>query len=167
MSGASRSEKMDATGEASVACGSGSHPVRVLGNGGPDGASGSAPPVCDSGSSASCPFCSPSGWLWSAPLWRVRADKFPVTPGHVLLVPRRHVMIWRQLNREELTEGLAIVSQFLATDMDFNLGINNGLAAGQTILHLHIHFIPRRFGDCDDPRGGVRGVIPEAQNYGA
>src|SRR5256885_726319 len=116
-----------------------------------------------------CPFCSPdAGRVFYRDsliigLW----DGFPVTPGHALLVPIRHVPSWFKASEEErmaLMRGidaarLAIESGFGADA--YNIGINNGEAAGQTVLHMHVHVIPRRRGDMPDPRGGVRYVIPE------
>lgn len=99
-------------------------------------------------------------------------DGYPVTPGHMLIVPKRHVEDFWQLTDEEL---LAI--RDLATDIanlwaisgegisGWNFGTNAGRAAGQTVFHCHFHLIPRRIGDMEDPRGGVRGVIPEKQKY--
>src|SRR5207302_9011630 len=98
-------------------------------------------------------------------------DGFPVTSGHALLVPIRHVPSWFEASIEErmaLMRGidaarLAIESGFGADG--YNIGINNGEAAGQTVLHLHVHVIPRRRGDMPDPRGGVRYVIPDKADY--
>src|SRR5580700_941818 len=120
-----------------------------------------------------CPFCSPDTERvfyrdsLVVGLW----DGFPVTPGHALLVPIRHVPSWFEASKEErmaLMRGvdaarLAIESGFGADG--YNIGINNGEAAGQTVLHLHVHVIPRRRGDMPDPRGGVRYVIPERGTY--
>jgi superfamily II DNA or RNA helicase/diadenosine tetraphosphate (Ap4A) HIT family hydrolase/HKD family nuclease len=98
-------------------------------------------------------------------------DRFPVTPGHALLIPIRHVATWFEASIEERmalmhavdAARLAIESNFGADG--YNIGINNGEAAGQTVMHLHVHVIPRRRGDILDPRGGVRHVIPEKGNY--
>ena len=98
-------------------------------------------------------------------------DGFPVTPGHVLLIPTRHVENWFEATIEEriaLARAIdvarhAIESSFGADG--YNIGINSGEAAGQTVFHLHVHVIPRRHGDVDDPRGGVRNIIPERANY--
>ena len=120
-----------------------------------------------------CPFCSPDSDrvfyrdLLVIGLW----DGFPVTPGHALLVPIRHVSSWFEASIEErmaLTRAidaarLAIESNFGADG--YNIGVNNGEVAGQTVLHLHLHVIPRRRGDMPNPRGGVRYVIPEKANY--
>ena len=100
-------------------------------------------------------------------------DGFPVSPGHTLVIPRRHVASFRDLTPDEWAEVLPFV-QRLAADLQaadpaiagFNLGINDGPVAGQSIFHCHIHLIPRRDGDHPAPRGGVRAVIPRKQNYG-
>jgi ATP adenylyltransferase len=99
-------------------------------------------------------------------------DRFPVTPEHTLIVPKRHVAdlfdldpdelrdIWRLLNqaREALSENDPSIRAY-------NVGVNSGSAAGQTVPHAHVHLIPRREGDTADPRGGIRGVIPEQMTY--
>jgi diadenosine tetraphosphate (Ap4A) HIT family hydrolase len=91
-------------------------------------------------------------------------DKFPVTPGHLLFVPNssHHHMIELTLH-QAYTYGIQMVQK---NECDgFNVGINQGVSAGQTIMYPHVHLIPRRFGDCADPTGGVRNVIPGAGNY--
>ena len=98
-------------------------------------------------------------------------DSFPVAPGHVLLVPRRHVPTWFDATFEERMELMAAID--IAKDRivslhkpdGFNLGVNIGEAAGQTIFHLHLHVIPRYVGEVQDPTGGVRHVIPAKGNY--
>ncbi len=99
-------------------------------------------------------------------------DAHPVTDGHTLLVPRRHVASPLELHQPELNAmwGLAksIRHQLRESDPSidgFNLGFNDGESAGQTILHARVHLIPRRTGDMSRPRGGVRGVIPDRQSY--
>lgn len=105
-------------------------------------------------------------------LFAVVADKFPVTPGHTLIIPRRSVLRFAELNAAErvrLLELVEWVQQRLAAATPapegFNLGVNDGPAAGQTMPQFHFHVIPRRSGDVDDPRGGVRWVIPEKAKY--
>jgi diadenosine tetraphosphate (Ap4A) HIT family hydrolase len=120
-----------------------------------------------------CPFCSytpSSPWLEtsiSIALW----DGFPVSEGHTLVVPRRHVtslfdlpvsdlpLIWEFVTRvrEELSQRLGVTS--------FTIGVNDGQPAGQTVGHAHIHVIPRREKDVPDPRGGIRWVIPDKADY--
>ena len=94
-------------------------------------------------------------------------DGFPVTLGHTLLIPRRHVEDFFGLSDEELLACnqllKALRASITAGDglvQGFNIGMNAGAAAGQTIFHCHIHLIPRRHGDVENPRGGVRHLIP-------
>ena len=99
-------------------------------------------------------------------------DLYPVTYLHSLVIPKRHVENYFDLYQEELYE-LHFVLKELKFDLEkidkkisgFNIGINIGKDAGQTIFHCHIHVIPRRRGDVEEPRGGVRGVIANKQNY--
>ena len=99
-------------------------------------------------------------------------DLYPVTHLHSLVIPKRHVENYFDLYQEELYE-LNFVLKELKFDLEkidkkisgFNIGINIGKDAGQTIFHCHIHVIPRRRGDVEKPRGGVRGVIANKQNY--
>lgn len=99
-------------------------------------------------------------------------DGYPVTPGHTLVIPGRHVADYFGLSAEE-REAIheLIVSQkdaLLESDdsiQGFNIGANCGQVAGQTIFHCHIHLIPRRDGDVENPRGGVRHTIPGKGNY--
>ena len=96
----------------------------------------------------------------------VGLDAFPVTDGHCLIIPKRHIQKITELTEEEFSELYHIFKTLEETyHTDYNIGINCGKAAGQTINHLHIHFIPRHEGDCENPRGGVRGVIPSKQQY--
>lgn len=99
-------------------------------------------------------------------------DGFPVTPGHTLIIPKRKVVDVFGLTTEESSAIANLISlrkeQLIKEDHSisgFNIGTNAGETAGQTVFHCHIHLIPRRHGDCGDPRGGVRGVIPEKQKY--
>ena len=99
-------------------------------------------------------------------------DLYPVTYLHSLVIPKRHVENYFDLYQEELYE-LNFVLKELKFDLEkidkkisgFNIGINIGKDAGQTIFHCHVHVIPRRRGDVEEPRGGVRGVIANKQNY--
>jgi diadenosine tetraphosphate (Ap4A) HIT family hydrolase len=98
-------------------------------------------------------------------------DAFPLTPGHTLVVPRRHLALLSQFEPHELTDlwllGTSLCSE-LAREHNasgFNLGINLGRSAGQTIEHLHLHVIPRYDGDAEDPRGGIRWVMPGRARY--
>ena len=99
-------------------------------------------------------------------------DIYPVTNGHTLVIPKRKVQSFFDLTEEEtaaMFELLHLQKEDLknkdSSITGFNIGINDGEDAGQTIMHCHIHLIPRRSGDMEDPRGGVRGVIPEKQSY--
>ena len=89
-----------------------------------------------------------------------------------MIVPKRHEKSWFELTQGELAQCNLLIKQMREKIMDeekgvlgFNLGVNAGAVAGQTIMHSHIHLIPRRETDAKDPRGGVRGVIPEMQTY--
>ncbi|MCL4819623.1 MAG: HIT domain-containing protein [Vicinamibacteria bacterium] len=123
-----------------------------------------------------CPFCHPEREriAFEDRLTRAIWDGFPVSPGHLLLVPRRHVPTWFDAADEERAALLANIDRardLLSERADqprpdgYNIGINVGRAAGQTVFHLHVHVIPRYEGDVPDPRGGVRHVIPGKGNY--
>ena len=120
-----------------------------------------------------CPFCDPDPdqvfhedehllVLW---------DRYPVSPGHALLVPRRHVAGWFDASPAEqlaVVAALPVVREKIERvhqPNGWNIGINVGRAAGQTVFHLHVHLIPRYEGDQEDPRGGVRHVVPEKARY--
>lgn len=120
-----------------------------------------------------CPFC-------ELPESRIRSgnqhgvvirDGFPVSPGHTLIIPRRHVGSLFELDakaRDALMDLLASAREQLIAEHapdGFNIGINDGAAAGQTVAHLHIHLIPRYRGDRADPRGGVRWIFPDKADY--
>lgn len=99
------------------------------------------------------------------------ADTSPVNPGHLLIIPKKHVADFFLLNSKEKTALLALLDEakrYLdakhAPD-GYNIGINVGEIAGQTVMHVHLHLIPRYQGDTPNPRGGVRGVIPSRQSY--
>ncbi|UFS61842.1 HIT family protein [Sulfurimonas sp. HSL-3221] len=99
-------------------------------------------------------------------------DKYPVTRLHTLIIPKRHVADYFELTQEEIAAMHDLLqhqkARLLALDetiSGFNIGINVGADAGQTIFHVHMHLIPRRRGDMDDPKGGVRGVIPRKRKY--
>ena len=104
--------------------------------------------------------------------FHVIRDSFPVSYLHTLIIPKRHAETYFDLDEDEtgeLSRVLKIERQKIL-EMDdtvkaFNIGINAGEESGQTIFHCHIHLIPRRKGDVKDPRGGVRGVIPNKQKY--
>lgn len=120
-----------------------------------------------------CPFCciSAERILCANDLALAVRDAFPVSPGHTLIVPRRHIASFFEATPAEREALLALLDEARrVADREFqpdacNIGINDGPAAGQTIAHLHIHLIPRYRGDCTDPRGGVRWVIPDKADY--
>lgn len=99
-------------------------------------------------------------------------DAYPVTPLHSLIITKKHVVSYFQCSKEELNE-IPIILDTQKTELKilddtitgFNIGMNIGEDAGQTIFHCHVHIIPRRKGDILNPRGGIRGVIPNKQNY--
>ena len=120
-----------------------------------------------------CPFCAlPEGRvLYSNDFGKVTRDAFPISPGHTLVIPHRHVGSMFDLSPEEwsalfelLTAAKADVDKEFAPAA-YNLGVNDGQMAGQTVPHLHIHLIPRYEGDVPDPRGGVRWLFPERAKY--
>ena len=98
-------------------------------------------------------------------------DGYPISPGHTLIIPRRHQKSFFSLSADEQKAILALVnSQHSELQDEFelvdcNIGINDGPLAGQTIPHCHIHIIPRVMGDVDDPRGGLRWVVPDKADY--
>ena len=121
-----------------------------------------------------CIFCnlSEDRIIKSYNKFNIIRDLYPVTYLHSLVIPKRHVENYFDLYEEEFYE-LNFVLKELKFDLEkidkkisgFNIGINIGKDAGQTIFHCHIHVIPRRRGDVDEPRGGVRGVISSKQSY--
>jgi diadenosine tetraphosphate (Ap4A) HIT family hydrolase len=122
---------------------------------------------------SNCPFC-------TLPLERIIdsnefgvaiRDGFPVSPGHTLVIPKRHIGSWFEISNDE-QRGLLDLLARAKTDLQeefkpdgYNIGINDGPAAGQTVPHLHMHLIPRYKGDQEDSRGGVRWIIPEKAKY--
>jgi ATP adenylyltransferase len=100
------------------------------------------------------------------------SDAYPVTPLHTLIIPKRHVSTFFELGQAEINACTFLVKdqkkRIEAEDHSvdgFNIGMNNGVSAGQTINHCHIHLVPRRTGDVDDPRGGVRHTVPRKGYY--
>ncbi|SMM99123.1 HIT family hydrolase [uncultured Candidatus Thioglobus sp.] len=98
-------------------------------------------------------------------------DNYPASPGHTLVVPKRHFATYFEATEAELLAiGKAVQLAKKTLDDEFspdayNIGINNGLAAGQSVMHLHVHIIPRYQGDVEDPKGGVRWILKEKANY--
>jgi diadenosine tetraphosphate (Ap4A) HIT family hydrolase len=122
----------------------------------------------------SCVFCElpENRIIEKSSLSKVFRDAFPVTPLHTLIIPIQHVSDYFDLSQEEKAdiENLLVKQKKHIMELDenvcgFNVGINIGETAGQTVFHAHVHLIPRRKGDVNEPRGGIRGVIPERQTY--
>jgi diadenosine tetraphosphate (Ap4A) HIT family hydrolase len=120
----------------------------------------------------SCPFCQFSGEIVAENGTALAlSDSFPVSEGHTLVVPRRHVSSLFELCADEQSDVWQLVSEVRSLLIDkynsegFNIGLNDGDVAGQTVMHAHVHVIPRHEKDCKDPRGGIRWVLPEKANY--
>jgi ATP adenylyltransferase len=99
-------------------------------------------------------------------------DQYPVTQGHLLIMPYRHAEDFFSLTDKEQQHALVLLQSLKdkilkedKTITGFNVGMNCGVSAGQTVMHAHIHLIPRRDSDVSDPRGGVRGCVPEKMGY--
>jgi len=121
-----------------------------------------------------CLFCNKKKQkiIYSSKLIFVVRDSYPVTKYHTLIIPHRHVSNFFDLNDSEFKDLFKILKKEKRSliNLDkkitaFNVGVNAGADAGQSIMHCHIHLIPRRKGDIENPRGGVRGVIPSKQKY--
>lgn len=118
-----------------------------------------------------CIFCNMSNVIIENELSIAFYDIYPVNEGHVLIVPKRHVNDYFSLNKDEIdsiNDLLFKCKELLDKELKpdgFNIGMNCGREAGQTVFHCHVHLIPRFKGDIDDPRGGVRGVIPSKRIY--
>lgn len=120
-----------------------------------------------------CPFChvAPDRILNQDNTVLVIRDAYPISPGHTLIIPKRHIGSFFELtDKERQALMAALQSSKIQLDQEFqpdgyNIGINDGPAAGQTVAHLHVHLIPRYEGDREDPRGGVRWIIPEKATY--
>lgn len=118
-----------------------------------------------------CLFCTHDESVLRNDLAYARYDNYPVNDGHFLIIPFRHVSDFFDLSKEEVDAIFLLIDE-VKNLLDkkhkpdgYNIGINVGEAAGQTIWHVHVHLIPRYKGDMEDPRGGIRGVIPEKQKY--
>jgi len=122
---------------------------------------------------ASCPFCAipRDQVLIEHPLALAKRDGYPVSKGHTLIIPRRHVASFFETTEEERQAMLKLLDEMKARlDREhkpdgYNIGINNGPAAGQTVMHMHMHLIPRYAGDTADARGGVRWIFPDKAAY--
>ncbi len=119
-----------------------------------------------------CLFCNdPQGLSLENELAYSARDSFPVSPGHTVVIPKRHVASFFDLQPDEVAACMDLIAQEKALiDAEhhpdgYNIGVNIGPAAGQSIFHVHIHIIPRYKGDVDNPQGGVRHVIPKHAHY--
>ena len=122
-------------------------------------------------SNKECIFCQMKDYILENELAYAIYDKYPVGKGHMLFIPKRHVKDFFDITKEEreaifdlIDEGKKLLDKKYSPD-SYNVGINCGEHAGQTIMHVHVHLIPRYIGDMKDPTGGVRGVIPEKMKY--
>ena len=118
-----------------------------------------------------CIFCNPEIKLAENDSAYARLDGFPVSPGHILIIPKRHVESCFELTEEEVKDMYSLLKEvkFYIDNIykpdGYNIGFNVGTAGGQTVMHCHMHVIPRYEGDVENPRGGVRGVIPKNKEY--
>ena len=121
-----------------------------------------------------CLFCNikESGLAKENNLAYASYDSFPVSEGHCLIIPKRHVKDYFDLSNEEIIACNDLIKEIKnkiikkdSSVKGFNIGSNAGKISGQSILHCHIHLIPRRAGDVENPQGGVRSVIPSKQHY--
>ena len=121
-----------------------------------------------------CLFCNikESGLVGENELAYASYDSFPVTDQHCLIIPKRHIKNYFNLTEEEVIACYQLIKKMKKkiknndqTVKGFNIGSNSGKVAGQSIMHCHIHLIPRREGDVENPQGGVRSVIPLKQHY--
>ncbi len=101
----------------------------------------------------------------------VTRDSFPISKGHTLIISKEHIQYFRELTDQSIVELFRLVKEMQEKMInefycnDFNIGINDGVIAGQTIKHFHLHIIPRYIDDVADPRGGIRWIIPEKADY--
>ena len=121
-----------------------------------------------------CLFCNSkvSGIAHENDLAYASYDTYPVSNLHCLIIPKRHVVEYFELSNDEIIACNDLINIIKKDILDndqsvkaFNIGTNAGKLAGQSIMHCHIHLIPRRAGDVDNPQGGVRSVIPKKQHY--
>ena len=120
-----------------------------------------------------CVFCNLNyeDLVLSSKYFNVIYDKFPVTKGHMLIISKEHKINYLELSKEEKIELIDIIDkcikylQSIYNPQGFNIGSNIGVISGQSIQHFHYHIIPRYLGDMKNPKGGIRGVIPDKQKY--
>lgn len=122
-----------------------------------------------------CLFCNPKPdeIIAETELALLITDSYPVSPGHSLVIPKRHIKTYFECTAAENREFHELVlrgKQYAEENHSpdgYNIGCNNDLAAGQSVFHLHIHIIPRYLGDVENPKGGVRWVVPKKSQYQA
>lgn len=122
---------------------------------------------------SNCVFCNieKSKYLFENELFYAVHDLFPVTEGHILIISKKHLENYNDLDKDHklaLIEMIDNATKYILENNDtefYNIGVNTGESAGQTVMHFHLHVIPRKSGDHSDPKGGVRGVIAEKQKY--
>tara|TARA_Y100000741_G_scaffold275292_1_gene215204 strand:- start:231 stop:629 length:399 start_codon:yes stop_codon:yes gene_type:complete len=121
-----------------------------------------------------CLFCTirKKELIFENELAYVSYDTYPVSTHHCLIIPKRHIKDYFELSDREIVACDQLIKKVKKqiqikdpTVKGYNIGINSGIVAGQSIMHCHIHLIPRREGDVDNPQGGVRSVIPSKQHY--
>jgi len=118
-----------------------------------------------------CLFCTARGVTRDNALAYATRDTYPVSPGHTLIIPRRHCADFFELTPDELAACIELVvaeQRALAAELKpdgYNVGVNVGSAGGQSIRHVHIHLIPRYAGDHPRPQGGVRQILPSRADY--
>ena len=120
-----------------------------------------------------CPFCAlpENRLLHTQEGWNIIRDAYPVSPGHTLIIPRRHINSFFELNEDEFVSLFPLLCEIKEqleneySPQGFNIGVNDGKAAGQTVMHMHVHLIPRYAGDVEDPRGGIRLMFPDKARY--
>ena len=122
-----------------------------------------------------CPFCNIKNYkdkiVCETKLSISILDRYPVSAGHTLVIPKRHVKSYFDLTQDEVVDPWSMVNDvkeslnYMYEPDGYNIGINIGEVAGQTIPHSHIHVIPRYNGDVEDPQGGIRGCIPDKMKY--
>jgi diadenosine tetraphosphate (Ap4A) HIT family hydrolase len=119
-----------------------------------------------------CPFCNINREIvFDSELCIAVFDKYPVNKGHILVIPKRHISNYFDLEKNEIDSIWEMVNKvknlidLKYEPQGYNIGFNVGKTAGQTVDHVHIHVIPRYRGDMEDPSGGVRHVIPEKGRY--
>jgi diadenosine tetraphosphate (Ap4A) HIT family hydrolase len=120
---------------------------------------------------SSCLFCNINESIFDDSHFWIIKDNYPVSNGHTLIIPKRHILSLFDLDQEDFVYLHKVINKlkiFLDQQYNpdgFNIGINDGKASGRTIEHLHIHVIPRYINDQKDPRGGIRLIFPEKANY--